>query len=98
MRGRVEGGFKQTNEEPDGDNMVRSLRRCETEGQHGPYQLASRNPDRRAQLGENNLRWDLAEDIPDCPGRVDEVELVSAHLEVFFHAAHVGIGDLSPGD
>ena len=44
------------------------------------------------------MRGELTNYVAGGPSNVDEVELVGVHVQVFFHAGHVGVGDASLGE
>lgn len=94
VRGRVEDGLEQADEEADGDDVVGRGHGGEAEGEHCPDELAGGDPDAGADFGQDDLRGHLADDVAAGPGDVDHVELVGVHGEVFFHAADVGVGDV----
>ena len=94
VRGRVEDGLEQADEEADGDDVVGRGHGGEAEGEHCPDKLAGGDPDGGTDFGQDYLRGHLADDVAAGPGDVDHVELVGVHGEVFFHAADVGVGDV----
>ena len=50
--------------------------------QHRPYNLASWNPDRRSDLGQDEIARDLADDVPHGPEGRSVVVLIAQHGQV----------------
>lgn len=74
--------------------MVRLRHGGQAEGEHRPNKLARRDPDTWSDFCQDNLAGHLADDVATSPGDIDQVELIAVHLQVFFHARDVGVGDI----
>lgn len=94
MRSRIEDRFEQTNEEANGDNMLRCGHGRKAEREHRPQQLAGGYPNAGANLRQNNLAGNLSDDVTARPSDVYHVQFVVVHLQVFFHAGDVCVGDV----
>lgn len=74
--------------------MIACFGRSKGESQHCPDQLAARYPDRRPDFREDDLTWDLTNDVADSPSGVDQVDLISVHRQILLHTTHERIADI----
>jgi hypothetical protein len=76
------------------NNVVGSGDSSQTESKHRPDQFARRYPDARPHFCQDNLAWDLSDDIATSPGDIYHVQLILVHLKIFLHARDISIGDV----
>lgn len=83
-----------SDEESDYDDMVAGFRCRKRESQHCPHQLAAWYPYRWADFRENDLTGNLANNVSDSPGGINQVDLVPVHGQILLHPTHEGITDV----
>lgn len=91
---RIEDRFEQADKEANGNDVLRCGHSRKTERENRPQQLARGYPNAGANLCQNNLAGNLSNDISARPGNVDHVQLVVVHLQIFFHAGDVCVGNV----
>lgn len=96
VRGRVEAGLGEADEEANRHHVLGAGGQGEAEGQQRPDELAARDPDRGPDPpGQHHLRRDLPRHVARRPRRVHEVDLVPRHAQVLLHAAHERVGHVA---
>lgn len=69
--------------------------RCESKS--GPSELQKGNIIRSLDTSQNEVGWDLPNDICGGPQRIGIVELIAVHVQVFLHTRIEGISNVHSG-